>query len=301
MAGLPEPGGWNRFVLQVTDLAGLVATLRAQGVAFRNDIVDGPGGRQILCEDPSGNVVELFEAARRRRSAAHSDAARPRCSSSDRRRQCALDRRAISCSSARIDAPSAHVEEDPNPAGGRRTCRSAASVHRDECHVCSPSQFDGDIEILHHRHRSCRQRHGWQTPSDHRSCRAQVDQPRHAELAKLALSSAAGRQSIASSWLRAKYVGLAMHGNDPVMRPLLADTRKILRPTGSRIDVDQPDGSEMRAAGLEPARPMGQGVLSALCLPVPSRPRAAILAQPARSHCGHQARAPTLSIDRRSD
>jgi len=59
----PEPGGWNRFVLQVTDLAALVETLRAQGVPFRNDIIEGPGGRQILCEDPSGNVVELFEPA----------------------------------------------------------------------------------------------------------------------------------------------------------------------------------------------------------------------------------------------
>jgi catechol 2,3-dioxygenase-like lactoylglutathione lyase family enzyme len=59
---VPEPGGWNRFVLQATDLTGLVATLRSQGVTFRNDVVDGPGGRQILCEDPSGNVVELFEA-----------------------------------------------------------------------------------------------------------------------------------------------------------------------------------------------------------------------------------------------
>ena len=44
----PEPGGWNRFVLQVTDLAGMVATLRSQGVTFRNDIVDGPGGRQTF-------------------------------------------------------------------------------------------------------------------------------------------------------------------------------------------------------------------------------------------------------------
>jgi catechol 2,3-dioxygenase-like lactoylglutathione lyase family enzyme len=60
---VPGPGGWNRFVLQVADLSALVATLRAQGVSFRNDIVDGPGGRQILCEDPSGNVVELFEPA----------------------------------------------------------------------------------------------------------------------------------------------------------------------------------------------------------------------------------------------
>ena len=58
----PEPGGWNRFVLEVEDLAGLVATLRQRGVAFRNEILEGPGGKQILCEDPSGNAVELFEA-----------------------------------------------------------------------------------------------------------------------------------------------------------------------------------------------------------------------------------------------
>ena len=57
----PEPGGWNRFVIEVGDLAALVAGLRQRGVSFRNDIVDGPGGSQILCEDPSGNVVELFE------------------------------------------------------------------------------------------------------------------------------------------------------------------------------------------------------------------------------------------------
>ena len=61
---VPEPGGWNRFVVEVDDLAKLVAELRAQGARFRNDIVVGPGGKQILCEDPSGNVVELFEAAK---------------------------------------------------------------------------------------------------------------------------------------------------------------------------------------------------------------------------------------------
>lgn len=60
----PEPGGWNRFVIEVEDLASFVAALRGRGVAFRNDIVVGPGGKQILCEDPSGNVVELFEPAR---------------------------------------------------------------------------------------------------------------------------------------------------------------------------------------------------------------------------------------------
>ncbi|PRH84211.1 glyoxalase [Labrys okinawensis] len=59
----PEPGGWNRFVLEVRDLPGLVARLRGRDVRFRNEIVEGPGGRQILCEDPSGNVVELFEPA----------------------------------------------------------------------------------------------------------------------------------------------------------------------------------------------------------------------------------------------
>ena len=58
----PEPGGWNRFVLEVDDLASLVARLKAAGVSFRNDITIGPSGRQILCENPSGNAIELFQA-----------------------------------------------------------------------------------------------------------------------------------------------------------------------------------------------------------------------------------------------
>lgn len=57
----PEPGGWNRISLQVSDLAAIVESLRKQGVHFRNDIVIGVGGTQILLEDPSGNPVELFE------------------------------------------------------------------------------------------------------------------------------------------------------------------------------------------------------------------------------------------------
>ncbi len=56
---LPAPGGWNRFVLQVEDLDATVAGLA--GATFRNEIVDGVGGRQVLVEDPSGNPVELFE------------------------------------------------------------------------------------------------------------------------------------------------------------------------------------------------------------------------------------------------
>jgi catechol 2,3-dioxygenase-like lactoylglutathione lyase family enzyme len=59
----PEPGGWNRFVIEVPDLPDVVARLRGNGVSFRNDIVEGPGGKQILAEDPSGNVIELFEPA----------------------------------------------------------------------------------------------------------------------------------------------------------------------------------------------------------------------------------------------
>ena len=59
----PEPGGWNRIVLENEGHAALVAELRAAGVTFRNEIVRGPGGQQTLCEDPSGNVIELFEAA----------------------------------------------------------------------------------------------------------------------------------------------------------------------------------------------------------------------------------------------
>ena len=58
---VPEPGGWNRFQLEVPDLAATVAALRQQGARFRNDIVVGVGGRQVLVEDPSGNPVELFE------------------------------------------------------------------------------------------------------------------------------------------------------------------------------------------------------------------------------------------------
>jgi catechol 2,3-dioxygenase-like lactoylglutathione lyase family enzyme len=59
-----EPGGWNRFMLEVSDLAGTVELLRKEGVRFRNDIVTGVGGRQIMAEDPSGNPVELFEPIR---------------------------------------------------------------------------------------------------------------------------------------------------------------------------------------------------------------------------------------------
>ncbi|HEY1570231.1 MAG TPA: VOC family protein [Pseudonocardiaceae bacterium] len=62
---LPAPGGWNRFVLQVDDLDGTVARLRAAGVRFRNEVVDGVGGRQVLVEDPAGNPVELFQPTRR--------------------------------------------------------------------------------------------------------------------------------------------------------------------------------------------------------------------------------------------
>jgi catechol 2,3-dioxygenase-like lactoylglutathione lyase family enzyme len=59
---MPQPGGWNRFSIEVSDLTATVAQLRRDGVRFRNDLVTGVGGRQIIAEDPSGNPVELFEA-----------------------------------------------------------------------------------------------------------------------------------------------------------------------------------------------------------------------------------------------
>jgi glyoxylase I family protein len=60
-----EPGGWNRVVLRVTDLAARIEGLRKAGLRFRNEMEAGPGGRQIQLEDPDGNPIELFEPARR--------------------------------------------------------------------------------------------------------------------------------------------------------------------------------------------------------------------------------------------
>jgi len=59
----PEPGGWNRFVIEVENLPALVSRMIQAGVRFRNEIISGPGGQQILAEDPSGNPIELFQAA----------------------------------------------------------------------------------------------------------------------------------------------------------------------------------------------------------------------------------------------
>ena len=60
----PEPGGWNRFVIELEDIETRVEEMKSAGLRFRNEVVKGPGGKQILLEDPDGNVVELFEAAR---------------------------------------------------------------------------------------------------------------------------------------------------------------------------------------------------------------------------------------------
>jgi catechol 2,3-dioxygenase-like lactoylglutathione lyase family enzyme len=57
----PEPGGWNRIVVETGDIEDLVSALKTAGATFRNEFISGPGGRQVLVEDPSGNVVELFE------------------------------------------------------------------------------------------------------------------------------------------------------------------------------------------------------------------------------------------------
>lgn len=59
----PEAGGWNRFVIEVDDIETLVKSMKSAGVRFRNEIISGPGGKQILAEDPSGNPIEIFQAA----------------------------------------------------------------------------------------------------------------------------------------------------------------------------------------------------------------------------------------------
>jgi predicted enzyme related to lactoylglutathione lyase len=59
----PEAGGWNRFVIEVDDIEALVATMKKAGIKFRNEIISGPGGKQILAEDPSGNPIEIFQPA----------------------------------------------------------------------------------------------------------------------------------------------------------------------------------------------------------------------------------------------
>jgi catechol 2,3-dioxygenase-like lactoylglutathione lyase family enzyme len=69
----PEPGGWNRIMLEVADLEATATGLRDAGARFRNEIVTGVGGKQILLEDPSGNPIELFEPTRPEASLAASD------------------------------------------------------------------------------------------------------------------------------------------------------------------------------------------------------------------------------------
>ncbi len=59
----PEPGGWNRIMLDVEDIAAMVATLTEAGATFRNQIISGPGGQQIVLDDPSGNAIEIFQPA----------------------------------------------------------------------------------------------------------------------------------------------------------------------------------------------------------------------------------------------
>jgi catechol 2,3-dioxygenase-like lactoylglutathione lyase family enzyme len=73
---LPAPGGWNRFMLETPDLATDIETLRNAGAHFRNDIVTGVGGKQVLIEDPSGNPIELFEPTRREASLSPPDTSR---------------------------------------------------------------------------------------------------------------------------------------------------------------------------------------------------------------------------------
>lgn len=60
---IPQAGGWNRFVIEVDNIEALVTSMKNVGVTFRNEIISGPGGKQILAEDPSGNPIEIFQPA----------------------------------------------------------------------------------------------------------------------------------------------------------------------------------------------------------------------------------------------
>lgn len=60
----PQPGGWNRFVIEVDNIEALVAAMKKAGISFRNEIISGPGGKQILAEDPSGNPIEIFQPSK---------------------------------------------------------------------------------------------------------------------------------------------------------------------------------------------------------------------------------------------
>jgi catechol 2,3-dioxygenase-like lactoylglutathione lyase family enzyme len=59
---IPQSGGWNRFVVEVANIESLVSAMKDAGISFRNEIISGPGGKQILAEDPSGNPIEIFQA-----------------------------------------------------------------------------------------------------------------------------------------------------------------------------------------------------------------------------------------------
>lgn len=79
-----EPGGWNRFAIEIEDLDATVASLRASGARFRNDIVTGVGGKQIILEDPSGNPIELFQPTLREARLGSRSPVEPRSSGTDR-------------------------------------------------------------------------------------------------------------------------------------------------------------------------------------------------------------------------
>ena len=64
----PAPGGWARIVIETDDIESLAVALRDAGATFRNDIISGPGGRQVIVEDPSGNAIEVFQGGERRRT-----------------------------------------------------------------------------------------------------------------------------------------------------------------------------------------------------------------------------------------
>jgi tRNA-Thr(GGU) m(6)t(6)A37 methyltransferase TsaA len=129
---LPEPGGWNRFSIEVDDLERTVARLRATGARFRNDVVTGVGGRQVLVEDPSGNPVELFEPTRAEAALDRAGAVGPSAGSYEVRPIGRVESTLVDLAAAPMQgdqgAPDAWLVIDPEVREGIRDLRAGAEV-----------------------------------------------------------------------------------------------------------------------------------------------------------------------------
>ena len=217
---VPQPGGWNRFVLQVADLGTLVATLRAQGVNFRNDIVAGPGGQQILCEDP-------------------------------------------------IRQRGGTVREQDGYALHRHP------VDRNECHVVRGRQSRATRRPRPPRS-PCHRRRGWHSALAVDPAAPQVDATRRARRNCPSSSCAAGHAPQTPSLAECGHAprcSAKCMATDPVPVSTTVSTGHTADISCATIALMWIKPRRDAGGGARTRTAKGQGVLSALCLPIPSRPR----------------------------